>query len=734
MRKIKDILSRRPIFFGALFLVPFFAIYACFIYTAPALPFYDGESVVLTGRICEKTVSENGDVDSLCVKGEYGFKCYVNEFELSSAIPLGSVVLVNGTFKHFSSPTNPGEFDGARFYENRGYLFYLNVNDISVVSSPKFPVKEYFFKMRLHCIEIVKRSCPLESGTINTLLFGDRTGLDPKRQNSYKRAGLAHFLVISGLHMSVAGGGVYTLLKRFGMKRSRAAVMGMGFILFYGSLAGFSVSVLRAVIMHLFRLTADVINRSYDILSALGVASTVTLISNPLQLRDSSFLYSYTAVLVIGLYFSYVHRDLQIEIFGNVYSKDGSEFRSATRTEAAVIPLIVYLALLPISLYFQSYSNLLSVPLNLCLGLLTGPVIMLAALGFMFGGIKLYFFAALADFFCALLLKVADGLSHVMSTCHFAYIANKPGLSIIFLYYVAFGIIFLQRKRMPGKCAAVVVMSTAISLLSLNPSPYPSLAVLDVDQGDCIVLRTGKHSAIISDCGSTGRSEVGKNVLYPYLLSQGITTVEDIFISHSDSDHINGISYLLENSRTGPIKVKRVVFPYLPKEMWDEKFEEIYELALKNRVKVSAVKKGDELNYGKIRVKVLNPSPGRISEDPNTDSTVLWASVGDTDILLTGDATEETEKRLALPDNVCFEILKVAHHGSRFSSSGMFLQEVTPALSLISAGKNNRYGHPHNETIKRLENVGSVIYQTGQSGAITVYLGKKKLKVRHYCK
>ena len=723
MRKIMDLCLRRPLFFGALFLMPFFAFYSCFIYSPPALSFYDGQMITVTGVVEDKILNETGYVDSLCIAGKYGFKCYPSDTGgCDLRIFIGSPVSVTGRFKSFRKATNPGEFDSQRFNENRGFLFYLSDCEITLLSDSKDPIGEFFFRMRKHCCEIVLKYCPREGGTINTLLFGEKSGLDRDRQNTYKMAGLAHFLVISGLHVSVAGGGIYILLRNLGMKRGPAAALGMVFIIFYGLLVGFTVSVMRAIIMYLLRLGADIFNRTYDILSALGIAAVITLLKEPLMIRDSAFLYSYCAVLFVGLYMTYLKRDSDRDAFMKLYSKKGYKFRLAQLRSAARVPLVLYLGLLPVSLYFQSFSNILGILLNLCLGLLTAPVLLCSALGFLFGSLDLKLLASLADLFCGLLLKLIDLASQVMSTIHFAYIANKPSLGCIFVYYLVLLILLFSRWKWIPESVTYFVMLTIVLFISTNFSPYPSFTALDVDQGDCIVIRTGLNSAIISDCGSTGRSDIGKNVVFPYLLSQGITRIDDIFISHSDSDHINGIEYLLENSGKSPILIRRVVFPLLNSENWDEKLEKIRIDAIAAGVRTTFATRLDSFFYGKTRVCVLYPSLDSLAGVSNADSMILWVNYRTTDILLTGDATAETEERLILPQNVSFEILKVAHHGSRFSTTESFLKVLDPDIAVISAGRNNNYGHPHADTLSRLESSGATIFRTDRLGAITIPL------------
>lgn len=719
MRKISDLIARRPLFFLCLSLIPLFAIYACVIHRHPVFPFNEKQTVTLTGIVSEKVLDSDGLISAFYVKGKYNFKCYPSDLKIpSEALPLGAKVNVKGTVSPFRPPGNPGEFDAEKFYENRGYLFYMNVKSITLEFFSRFPLKEFFFRIKCHFTNIVKSYCPIEYGTINTLLFGDKSNLDKERRDLYRTAGLSHFLVISGLHVSIAGGGIYMFLRRIGMRRSHAAVLGISFIILYGLVIGFSVSVFRAICMYLIRLLADITKRTYDILTALGISAVLTLVVNPLWIRDSAFLYSYTAVLFTGLYLTYIKKRREEELFDSLYSLKGIKASRGKIKLYIAVPVVIYLSLLPISLYFQSYSNLLSVPLNVLLGLLTTPILVFGFLGFIFGCLHLSFPAGLSDYFCAILLVIIDKISSWVSKMDFSKIIYQPSRATIFLYYLLlFCVLFILPYYLSEK-ACLLLISIGIVLLGNSINPFPSITVLDVDQGDCIVIKNGKHSAIISDCGSTGRTGIGENIIIPYLYSQGITEITHIFISHADRDHINGIETLLTSEE---IKIKNVIFPKISSDMWNEGLNEIKKTAMTNKVNIASVSWGYYLKTNSVSFLCLSPRTDALSGDSNQDSLVLWCNIYDFDALLTGDATEETERNLVLP-KVSFEMLKVSHHGSRYSSSEDFLSKLKPNIAIVSAGKNNSYGHPHEETLERLKQINASVFRTDCDGAITVHI------------
>lgn len=735
MRKIKSEFACRPIFFLGIVVSLVMCLYVNLFYRSPELPFREKEQVSLSGKIVDKDLTEQGTINSFYIKGEYGFRVFISNMELSpSSVPLGATVTLSGKFRSFSTPTNPGEYSFKSYYEVRGYQFYVNLSEMHIESLPHFPLREWFFSLRSYFTSSIRENCPLEGGTINTLIFGDKSGLDSERKNMYKATGLSHFLVISGLHISVAGGGIYAALRRTGIRRGRAALAGISIILLYAGIVGFTVSVIRAVVMFIVRLTADIINRSYDMLTALSLGAIITLISNPLWIKDSAFLYSYVSVLSIGLYMTYSmtwEEGFQKSILARKSGKDKILTLIKLRFP---IPLVIYLSLLPLSLYFQSYSNMLSIPMNVILGFLTTPIILCGTLAFLFGLIGLPFLPSLFDYFCAILLRIIDICSSICQKWSAFKISFKPSVSAILIYYTVLLIFILTMIHRASLCDSMVVMLTAVLFLATPIDPGLNVSFLDVGQGDCIVIKTGPHRGIVNDCGSSSRSEVGQYVLLPYLLSQGITEISDIYISHGDSDHLNGIQYLLTEEARAFLKVDRIVMPALDESVYSSELIEIYNLAVKHNIPVMFLSSGDFVSYGSCNVRCLWPDSRKLTGESNTDSMVLLFTSGNFDMLLTGDCTRDTEKSLIdyFVMSTSIDLLKCAHHGSSSSSSPDFINTINPLLSVISAGRNNPYGHPHKEVLTTLENAGTKILRTDTCGAISISVMNHRFKYKTY--
>lgn len=258
------------------------------------------------------------------------------------------------------------------------------------------------------------------------------------------------------------------------------------------------------------------------------------------------------------------------------------------------------------------------------------------------------------------------------------------------------------------------------------------IVVLDVGQGDGIFIRGPKGKRYLIDGGSSDVSMVGKYRIEPYLLSGAVDTLDYILISHGDEDHINGTKELLERQKIG-VRIKNLVLP--PEQVWDEKLTDLAQMAVQNDTKVLVMGKGDRLTEGKMKIVCLHPDQEYDQEKGNEASMVLDISYKNLDILLTGDIEGQSEQTLVKEEiRGTYEILKVAHHGSKGSSGQRFLEQVDPEIALISAGIENRYGHPHEEVLKRLKTQGSRVYSTQDNGAITIESDGQSIRIQGYVK
>ncbi len=257
------------------------------------------------------------------------------------------------------------------------------------------------------------------------------------------------------------------------------------------------------------------------------------------------------------------------------------------------------------------------------------------------------------------------------------------------------------------------------------------ITFLDVGQGDSIFIKNGKGMTVLIDGGSTDEKSVGKYRIIPFLKSKGVGTLDYIVVTHADSDHMNGIVELLEKRKESGIKINHLVLPKTT--LIEENYEKLVNLAEENKISILYIKAGDKFKEGSFEMTCLHPTMDFSPDNTNSYSVVLQLEYGKFKALFTGDL-EKNGEDLLLESGKLEDIflLKVAHHGSKYSTKEEFLNIVNPELAIISSGKDNSYGHPHKELLERLENVGSKIMSTTEYGGITVKIEEGKVEVDGY--
>lgn len=700
----------------------------------------------------------------------------ISESGISGDLSIGNRISVYGTFRIFSSASNPGEFDAKAYYESLNICGKITPSDLSVTGMEKSYPAEIFYRVRLFLGQRIDAVFPeKEASVIKDLLLGDKAGLDPDIKALYQRNGIAHILSVSSLHISLLGYGLFRLLRKLGTGRRVSAAVSTAVLICYGMLTGPSTSAVRAISIFAIAMGANIFRRTTDSLTSLSMAALILMISNPQCIRSCSFLLSFGSALGIYVFYPAMKKillpsDLKIHRYEEKNKKTRikkivSDFIKGMGN-SLLTSLSITLTTLPVQLYFfyeiPTYSvliNLAVLPFLSCL--------MISSFIALFPPLQIP-----AAFISCLILKWYEYLCGIFDRLPGSgWNPGCPPAYVIIIYYI-FWIAFVAASRFMKKEAVIpdffkrrrlfkkrpgIASKPALRILSAlctvflmillcMPHLKPGTAVfLDVGQGDCILVYTEGREVYVFDGGSTSRTDVGKYVIKPVLKYYGFSTIDAVFISHTDSDHYNGIEEILENEDDWNIDIKRLYFPDT-----DGLSEESGYLTLLNStgyatpnetsessagyagedIYVGFVSRGDCWQSGSTTFTCLHPPEGYCSEDINESSACFYVTFGSgsSSLLLCGDITGDGEERLteALASFPPVTVLKVAHHGSRNSTSELFLNTVNASAAVISAGRNNRYGHPHAETLERLNEINCKIYTTAERGAITVFFNKRK--------
>lgn len=715
------------------------------------------------------------------------WKLLVYDKESREHFPVGSRVQIQGTLRYFDRAVNPGMFDSRAFYRRKGIAAMFFAEKIEKVPErmQTSELSETLCRFRTAWKKMLYRGMDEKhAATVAAILLGEKSGMDPDVKEEFQLGGIGHILAISSLHMSLLGIGLYQFLRKRGLPFWSAGLVGSSFLGLYVLMVGIGVSTTRALVMYLVKIGAEITGRTYDGWTALFLAAAIVTGIQPLYFTDSGFWLSFGAISGILLW---------QEIGKNLLENRAN----GITMWAGFTGVAVQIFLLPIQLFYQYEVSGYSILLNAVVIPLMSVLLGSALLGSLFlaGGSlpvtgKMVWGAGSGILKgTEVLLECYRRLCQITLKMPGARIVTgKPQIWKMAGYYllVFLGVwIAIKRKgrrkqrrkrekrrgktkphRVPGKekksdggrkkkiAGMTLAIMLAFLLLLLPESKKKGLemVMLDVGQGDGIAIHFPDGKNLLVDGGSLDVEDLAKYRLEPYLKSRGISRLDYVFVTHGDQDHISGIVQMMEREDRG-VKIETLVVPI--REVWEGQLEELVSLAKTKKIRVVEMKEEQILAFSGGTIRCLQPGEMEYPEPGNAASMVLLLSYGKFDLLLTGDVEEEgermlTEKLASEKEKGVkqkegqsekeersgigeIEVLKVAHHGSKNSTSEEFLSVVQPECALLSAGKKNRYGHPHEETMNRLAEEGVMKFCTIEMGAIRIRTDGEKYQICGLC-
>lgn len=617
----------------------------------------------------------------------------------------GSIIKINAQYTEATRDRNYGGFNYKTYLRTKKIYGIFNVEDVEIVKNGSDNI---IIKLRKYIKSKLREKLKKENSELAiSLIVGDRSHISSEVEDNFKKANLMHMLAISGAHFSYVILIATFISNRLQHKRLGQLIQIIA-IIFFMNLTGNTASVVRAGIMSILLIGSSICKRQNDSLNNIAISAIIQIINNPYIIFDSGFMLSYSGVLGIILFYKKISEHIH--------------FKSIALTISAnifIIPIMIY------NFHTISGSFIIS---NICASWLLGIIIILEFISLCIP-IKLLYM--ILDLLIMMLRKIAE----ICANIPFAQI-YVPRYAIFFVI-VIYILIFCRKLKCRKYVYSFLTIGVSILLIVNFTDVYQDrmrINFIDVGQGDSCLIRYKGINIMIDSGGSLSKNkdgksyDIGENVLNNYLLNRGITRLDYIMASHFDEDHSQGFVFLLKN-----MKVKNVIISEQYKT--SSIYEQFKQICKKQNIQIIYVRSGDEIRIKDLAFKILHPKSkeNQISENPlNNNAIVCMVKYKNRRILFTGDIEKVAENEMVkeYTNGLKADILKVGHHGSKTSTTKEFLDLINPSVALIGVGQNNKFGHPNEDVIKRLEEKNIQIYRTDEMGEISVIIDKNgKIKI-----
>lgn len=638
------------------------------------------------GTACDGTIEVGGK--------RYQIRLYFNAEE-----PLGPGLLVSGEFR-FCTTTAYGT-EEATYHQGKGiFLIAYQRGEISLREAE--PVWwDHFAKLRKEIQCILAVCFPGDTlAFAKALLLGDTSELGYETDTDFQISGIRHIIAVSGLHVSI----LFTLISHAAFRnRFLTALLGFPVLFLFAAAAGFTPSVTRACIMSSLMLTSALVKREYDGPTALSFAVLLMMTGNPLVITSVGFQLSVGSVAGIYLFAPGIRKWIQ-SLLGGAAGKDIQSAVKRWFASSVSVTLSAMSLTTPLCAYYFGTVSLV--------GVLTNLMVLWVVSGIFYG---IVFVCALSIFFPAGVVPLAKLVSipirFVLLTAEkmaeiplAAVYPTSPYIMgwLVFLYVLLL-LFLLSGNRKPGILGCCAVMGLCLALIAGWMEPMLDdvrFTVLDVGQGQCLLFQTEGRIYMV-DCGGDSDAETADTAA-EMLLSQGITRLDGLILTHLDRDHAGAADNFLSR-----VDTELLILPPVSSD-----FAEC------TAAQVIYAAEDLQLTLERSVIRIYAPVfPG----NSNENSLCILFDTEKCDILITGDRNGFGERSLLrradIPD---VDVLVAGHHGSKNATCDALLAAVRPETVCISVGKDNSYGHPAPETLQRLAKYGCSVYRTDQHGTITI--------------
>ena len=619
----------------------------------------------------------------------YTVMCYLDQEE---GIEPGTVL--SGPFRF--RVTAPGGMKESTYYQGEGiFLLAYQADEITVMTGEN-SWRDDPARLRQNILNALDQFLPEDTSVFaKALLLGDTSDLDYETKTDFTVSGIRHIVAVSGLHVSI----LFSLVNLSSMrKRFLSLMIGFPVLALFAAMTGFTPSVSRACIMSGLMMAASLFNREYDGPTALSFAGLVLLVGNPLVIASVSYQLSFASVAGIFLFSTEIRKWL----LSLGPKKKVGKVRNYLAASVSITLGATVMTMPLCALYFGTIS-LAAVVTNLLvlwvISFIFYGLILMCLLG-SFWPVAAIFLGKIVSFLIRYVLMTAKIIADFPLAA--VYTRSPYIVAWLVFVYVLLAVFLLSRNRKPLQFSCYAAMGLCLALLLSWAEPLSHdmrFTVLDVGQGQCLLLQSEGKTYMI-DCGGSSDS-MAADAATETLLSQGVSSLDALILTHYDRDHAGGIQNLLTR-----IDAKLLVLPAVYSDLSPEAEEIVY--AQENLI----------LTAGDTKIHIFASNlPGNANEN----SLCILFDTKNCDILVTGDRDGFGERMLlrnvALPD---VDVLVAGHHGSKHATCEELLAAVRPEIVCISAGRNNFFGHPARETLQRLENCGCTVYRTDLHGDILI--------------
>ena len=680
MKKLKTILQCNIIYYIFLFL----SIFYTFIYvTRPVNSIYSDKSSKVYGYVTEYKISD--DKISIYIKSKENIivNYYYKDKNEINNIKYGDYLLINGKFNKPNNNTNFNLFNYKKYLLSKKINYIISANKIVKIKETKNIL--YILKNKL--IQRVNK-CSKSSHYIKTFLFADKTDIDDEIYSNYQMLGISHLFAISGMHVSFVS--ILLLKILFFLKKDSRYIVISLLLIIYLFLTNYSVSMARACFQFIIFFINKKLKFNIKNINLVILLFSIFLFYNPYYIYNVGFIFSFTISFTL--------------IYFNKMLIEGSFFIKILK-----ISLLSFLVSLPIIINNFYQINILSIIFNILyvpfVSYILFPLNILTVL-FPF-----------LDSFNYFIINIFESLSKILLNINYlSFSCAKLPVFIIVTYYL---LLYILLRKISLKKVLCIILFLIFLILYKSIVIYPKVIFSDVKQGDSLVIRILNKNILIDTGGISNYNnlnyDLSKNVLIPFFKSEGIKKIDYLVLTHGDYDHMGEAINLVNN-----FKVDKVIFNCGP---YNDLEKELIKVLDKKKIKYYSCIK--ELNIDKNKLYFFQTKE---YDNENDNSNVIYTELDGYKFMFMGDASTTTEHEILNEYNIPnIDVLKVGHHGSRTSSSKEFIDEINPKYSIISVGKNNRYGHPNKEVLNTLEN--SKIYRTDQDGSIMFKIKNNKLKI-----